>query len=362
MNVRPAGREACNCASPYNSILERLDAMEAEILAVQATANSAMGVANAQAGAAASSASAAAASATAAGNAAISAAADASDALTQATASAGSADDAADSASDALTALQTIEGTIASVLASDIGGKVDKLTTAGFYLYMHNGSTQGEVQPVVAPTAATIPIRDSDGRMQAADPASGATDKTLVTANWVSQTGDSAPNNLVHRSGNETKNGILHTTMPILFEGGMTPTSTTSPRVNWYRVLRMKLGTFNKYEGVVYGGHNNQHFAYAKFIITYRNNSYISGGFIVNKSTDANRKIRMYYTTDGTYLDLWLLEGQYINYKAMIERVIWFTDLVINSEISVGDLEATSDPSTYSGVVNSMELTTLQDM
>lgn len=209
MNVRPAGREACNCASPYNSILERLDAMEAEILAVQATANSAMGVANAQAGAAASSASAAAASATAAGNAAISAAADASDALTQATASAGSADDAADSAADALTALQTIEGTIASVLASDIGGKVDKLTTAGFYLYMHNGSTQGEVQPVVAPTAATIPIRDSDGRMQAADPASGATDKTLVTANWVSQTGDSGPNNLLHKSGNETKTGQL---------------------------------------------------------------------------------------------------------------------------------------------------------
>lgn len=208
MNVRPAGREACNCASPYNSILERLDAMEAEILAVQATANSAMGVANAQAGAAASSASAAAASATAAGNAAISAAADASDALTQATASAGSADDAADSASNALTALQTIEGTIASVLASDIGGKVDKLTTAGFYLYMHNGSTQGEVQPVVTPTAATIPIRDGDGRMQAADPASGATDKTLVTANWVSQTGDSSPNNLMHRTGAETVAGL----------------------------------------------------------------------------------------------------------------------------------------------------------
>ena len=203
MNVRPAGREACNCASPYNSILERLDAMEAEILAVQATANSAMGVANAQAGAAASSASAAAASATAAGNAAISAAADASDALTQATASAGSADDAADSAADALTALQTIEGTIASVLASDIGGKVDKLTTAGFYLYMHNGSTQGEVQPVVAPTAATIPIRDSNGRIQAADPASGATDKTLVTANWVSQTGETRPNNLMHNTGSD---------------------------------------------------------------------------------------------------------------------------------------------------------------
>lgn len=58
-------------------------------------------------------------------------------------------------------------------------------------------------------TAATIPIRDANGRMRAADPASGATDKTLVTANWVSQSGNSAPNNLMHRVGNEDKNGSL---------------------------------------------------------------------------------------------------------------------------------------------------------
>lgn len=58
-------------------------------------------------------------------------------------------------------------------------------------------------------TAATIPIRDANGRIQAADPASGATDKTLVTANWVSQTGDAGPNNLIHKTGNETKYGSL---------------------------------------------------------------------------------------------------------------------------------------------------------
>ena len=56
-------------------------------------------------------------------------------------------------------------------------------------------------------TAATIPIRDVNGRMQAADPASGATDKTLVTANWVSQTGSGRPNNLIHDSGNENVGG-----------------------------------------------------------------------------------------------------------------------------------------------------------
>ena len=70
-------------------------------------------------------------------------------------------------------------------------------------------------------TAVTIPIRDANGRMQAADPASGATDKTLVTANWVSQTGAGAPNNLLHRGGNETKNGQLTMTYPGIFTTGI---------------------------------------------------------------------------------------------------------------------------------------------
>ena len=51
--------------------------------------------------------------------------------------------------------------------------------------------------------------RDAQGRAFAADPAAGVTDKTLVTANWVSQTGDGASNNLIHRSGNENKSGLF---------------------------------------------------------------------------------------------------------------------------------------------------------
>ena len=62
--------------------------------------------------------------------------------------------------------------------------------------------------PVVNGTDAnSIGLRDANGRMQAADPESGATDKTLVTANWVSQTGDASPNNLIHKNGNENATG-----------------------------------------------------------------------------------------------------------------------------------------------------------
>ncbi len=203
MNARPAGREACECASPINQILERLDQMDADIASAQQAANTAVGTATAQAGAAAASAASAQADAAAALINAGAAQDAADDAHDEAVAAAGSAQDAADDAADALLALQNIESTIASVLATDLGGKVDKLTTAGLHLYSHNGSSQGEVAPDINPTATTIPIRDSSGKLFGADPASGATDKTLVTANWVSQTGTGRPNNLVHDNGIE---------------------------------------------------------------------------------------------------------------------------------------------------------------
>ena len=52
-----------------------------------------------------------------------------------------------------------------------------------------------------------VNVQTIQGTLKANDPANSATDKTLVTANWVSQTGAEAPNNLVHRSGTETMNG-----------------------------------------------------------------------------------------------------------------------------------------------------------
>lgn len=86
--------------------------------------------------------------------------------------------------------------------------KLDTLSTTGLHAYTHNGATQSEVAVIDGTTASTIPIRDANGRLQAADPADGATDKTLTTANWVSQTGDSAPSNLLHKNGNETADGL----------------------------------------------------------------------------------------------------------------------------------------------------------
>lgn len=50
-------------------------------------------------------------------------------------------------------------------------------------------------------------VKSFSSNPKIAAPASGATDDSAVNANWVSQTGDSAPNNLIHKNGNETKIG-----------------------------------------------------------------------------------------------------------------------------------------------------------
>ena len=95
-------------------------------------------------------------------------------------------------------------------LAADVPGKLDKISSGStLKAYTHTGGAQGETSIVNGIDANSIGLRDGNGRMQAADPAAGATDKTLVTANWVSQTGDDAPNNLIHRSGVESKIGDL---------------------------------------------------------------------------------------------------------------------------------------------------------
>lgn len=252
------------CCDPCSDLNAKIDAVNSTATAALAAANTAIGIANAQAAAAAASAASAASDAASALTQATNAASSASSALAQATAAAGSASSAAADAASALAAvaskvsirtttgtfvyshINATEGEIAvindaatanSIPARDGSGyiiaetpasgdnskkaattayvdtadslKIDKLTTANLQAYTHNGATQGEKAIVDGTTGDTIPIRDADGRMQAADPASGDTSTKLATTNWISQTGDSSPNNLVHRSGNETKSGIL---------------------------------------------------------------------------------------------------------------------------------------------------------
>ena len=140
-------------------------------------------------------------------------------------------------------------------LAVDVPNKLDKITSgSSLKAYTHTGATQGEKSVVDGTTVDSIAIRDANGRLQAADPASGATDKTLVTSNWVSQTGDSAPNNLMHRSGNETVSGTKTFDGTIGNENaptnrykaivGWTDSSTNWTKLYEYTTVSYNRGTF----------------------------------------------------------------------------------------------------------------------
>ena len=96
----------------------------------------------------------------------------------------------------------------AGLATSALDGKVNKLATSGTMVYTHNGSTQGEVEYTSGSTANTIAYRNEDGLLAVANPPSGSTNRVAATTNWISQTGDSSPNNLVHRTGNETILGV----------------------------------------------------------------------------------------------------------------------------------------------------------
>ena len=113
-----------------------------------------------------------------------------------------------------------LQGSINAVQAS-IPGKLDKISSGStLNAYTHTGQSQGETAVVNGVDVNSIGLRDGNGRMQAADPAAGATDKTLVTANWVSQTGMTRPNNVLHATGEEIIGGIkrVSTGGSIVFE------------------------------------------------------------------------------------------------------------------------------------------------
>ena len=83
-------------------------------------------------------------------------------------------------------------------------GKLDKITTGSNpQVYIHQGATQGDQLLSILPQTLSVAQRGVNGELQGANAPSGSTDNTLANTNWVSQTGDSSPNNLVHRTGSE---------------------------------------------------------------------------------------------------------------------------------------------------------------
>ena len=338
MRPTPAGRGGtARCCSPYNAILERLDTMDVRIQQAVDDANAAMSAAVIQAGNAAQSAS---------------------DALTQAGIAAGKASDAAadaadaaQDAADAAQALSDINDTIQTTLDNELGGKVDKLTTAGLHLYSHTGSTQSEEEPIDGTTANSIPIRDGNGRMQAADPASGATDKTLVTANWVSQTGDSAPNNLMHRTSNETIYGFKSMTNGV--EAAKMISADTTP-YTWYKVAVMYATKCARMTYQIAFPYNNRRYMVMDAVaITPRTQNSTALELVKTmqvKSSDLSETeyLGIAYDPNDSNFYLFIKAGQFTHHTLIINSVTSAAVLSNANDFITPITPVADDPTTYS--------------
>lgn len=208
-------------------------------------------------------------------------------------------------------------------LATDVPNKVDKITSgSSLKAYTHTGATQGETSVVDGTAANSIGIRDANGRMRAADPASGATDKTLVTANWVSQTGDSSPNNLVHRRGSETIYDDKLFDSPIKTKYFLCNKFSITPQNNKYWV---KVYTYN----------NASRFAVPSFAftaVTREHSDIIMGTVQLNQSSGTVQSVTLKgITTDNSRIKpLFVVTSESAN-----EFTLWY-----NCEVYTGGLRA----------------------
>lgn len=93
-------------------------------------------------------------------------------------------------------------------------------------------------------------MADGTGYATAPTPASTAPTDAVTTISYVSQTGDSAPNNLLHKSGNETKNGQLTMTYPGIFTAAVkivefsAGTASTATYRLMFKIARASITTY----------------------------------------------------------------------------------------------------------------------
>ena len=157
-------------------------------------------------------------------------------------------------------------------------------------------------------TAATIPIRDANGRMRAADPASGATDKTLTTANWISQTGDSAPNNLIHKTGNENRpNGVLTTQ----YMGMTLPTPIVASAIGvWIRWIQFNSAYSENHIVEMLGKNANNGTFYCMFAVAGGGNFSRYAKILEAGPNNAGFKIAILRNTNTNAHEIWIYAAQ----------------------------------------------------
>ena len=146
--------------------------------------------------------------------------------------------------------------------------------------------------------------RDAQGRAFAADPDNGATDKTLVTANWVSQTGEGKPNNLMHDNGNETIYGTKKFIATQNLKSVSSYYRNSDTKNGWIEVYNFDTGV-TSFLIEIMGNSNNDVGYYTKFYITAINPTKGWITFIDSAYQNTTQRIEVLLTHDGTKYAIW---------------------------------------------------------
>ena len=162
-------------------------------------------------------------------------------------------------------------------------------------------------------------------------PAAGSTDGSVPNTNWVSQTGDSAPNNLVHKTGNETVSGVK------TFNGELSVTgidnvkmAANSNQTGWKKLYEWTSGTSNKEALITFLGGT---WCTALFVVTNYNNS--AGIRALYKQLQSGRAdIGVSKNSDGT-VTVWQYSSTSQGYargssKVLMEHDAWSPASFIN--------------------------------
>ena len=184
--------------------------------------------------------------------------------------------------------------------------------------------------------------RDEQGRAFAADPASGATDKTLVTANWASQTGDGAPNNLLHRSGNETSTGFKFGNFSV--KQGNVPIPQPESDGKYRRIFRIKnVGINSAIDMRIYINSNINFgamidvFALIGPAVWGNKTGITFGGYTFNG---------VFFGCDGSNIDIWTLDEPYRPKSVKINNILSYGS-TIQPSIDFDGTTIADDYTTY---------------
>lgn len=245
---------------------------------------------------------------------------------------------------------QTVAGAVRLYAKSDVGTQTIPTISVG----MDDSSAQASMSNYMALTGDQTAdgVKTFTSRVYGADPASGATDKTLVTANWVSQTGNSAPNNLVHRSGEETIVNRKTFTAPI--NGRFNKVMSTNAS-NW--TLLYKRTATRQQWFVGFSGHS-------MIIANVQSNSKINTRVISNNDRQYPQPIFKIATDSNGVTTVWG-NPRYtaaINWQ-IISNMLYSTEYSDGYEIvatngtmpAVGDTTSYDNTATYTAVTDSTD-------